>query len=187
MRLCILGGLDGEASSLLQDQGDDLAMAMAGAGIGLVCIGNAGELITRIAQVIKAHGGCVTCVLPRFITPNERLLRLANEQVSAKDLQESKMLLFNLSAGVIVLPGDIGTLDILSEYLTWMQRVHQSSKPVYLVNEGLFWEPLLQVFERMQNESFLPQNFHTRYKLTAELRYILPDFQHTYRQWKEEA
>jgi uncharacterized protein (TIGR00730 family) len=182
MRLCILGGFDDNTSPLLQNQAEDLALAMAGAHIGLTCMGNAGALITRIAQVTKAHGGNVICVLPPFFTQNERLRDLADEQMPAKDLHEIKLHLFNLSAGVIVLPGDIGTLDILLEYLTWMQRVHQSSKPVYLVNEGLFWESLLQVFVRMQNESFLPKDFHTRYKLVAELRHVLPDFQSIYLQ-----
>jgi len=179
-RLCILGGIDRETSSSLQNQANDLAVAMARAGIGLSCMANAGELITHIAQIIKTHGGNVSCVLPDSIIWNEHLLHIADEHVPAKDLQEGKMFLFRLSAGVIALPGDIRMLDILSEYLTWIQRLHYTSKPVYLVNEGSFWELLLQVFEHMENESFLPQNFHSRYRILTELREVLPDFQQTY-------
>ncbi len=174
--LGIIGGFDGHASPAMQVQAKEMAFAMARDGIGLACMANAGDLITQIAETVKKQGGYVTCILTQLIPHNEHLLCLADEKISSLHLHESKMHLYNLSAGLIVLPGDIETLDILSEYLTWMQRVHQSSKPVYLVNERDYWEPLLQLFERMQSESFLPSNFHSRYKLIAGLRDIFMTF-----------
>lgn len=174
--LCLLGGFDEGTSPKLLHQAGELAINMAKANIGLTCLSNGGDIITRVAQVIKENGGLVTCVVSNFLYRNEQLLNFSDNIIHSKDLQECKMLLFNLSTGFIMFPGQIEMLDVLSEYLTWMQRVHESTKPVYLINRELFWEPLLQMFERMKTESFLPENFHTRYNVFSDLNSVLSDF-----------
>ena len=177
-RLCILGDIN-RVDQYLDDSAKNLAMSMVEAKIGLVCQGNASGLISRIARTIREKGGDITCVKPISHSQNKRLFEIADQCLVTKDIHECKMQLFNVSDGFIVLPGTLCTLDILMEYFTWMQRVHQSSKPVYIININGFWDLLLQMFKRMENEIFLPQNFDSRYIMLNDLQNIIPHFQNT--------
>jgi uncharacterized protein (TIGR00730 family) len=173
-RLCVLSDLNIGVNQRLEESAINLAMAMAEAKIGLVCRGGASGLIDLIAKTLKEHGGHVTCVASGSC--NEQIFDEADEYFLTDSLHECKMLLFNISDGFVVLPGGVGTLEVLMEYLTWMQRIYQA-KPVYIVDTEGFWKFLFRMFEHMHNESFLPHNFNTRYILLDNIIDVVPHFQ----------
>lgn len=173
-RLCVLGDLNSGFNQCLEESAISLAIAVAEAKIGLVCRGGASGLMRVIAKTSKEHGGHVTSVVCR--SGNEQIFDEADENFLTNDLHECKMLLFNISDGFVVLPGGAGTLEVLMEYLTWIQRVYQS-KPVYIVNIGGWWNPLLRMFEHMHDEYFLPHDFYMRYILLDNINNVVSNFQ----------
>ncbi len=58
------------------------------------------------------------------------------------------------SCGAVALAGGIGTLDELAEMMTWHQ-LGIFEGPVVIVNTDGFYDPLLQMFEKMQAEGFM--------------------------------
>jgi hypothetical protein len=173
-RLCVLSDLNSGVHQRLEASAIRLAVAMAEANIGLVCRGGVRGLISIIAKTSKEHGGHVTCVAPRSC--GEQMFEGADEYLLSDSLHECKMLLFDISDGFVVLPGGVVTLEVLMEYLTWIQRIHQS-KPVFIIDLEGYWRFLFKMFEHMRHEAFLPHNFDMRYILLDDVINVVPNFQ----------
>jgi hypothetical protein len=69
-------------------------------------------------------------------------------------MHERKQRMADAAAGFIALAGGFGTLDEFFEIVTWRQLGHHA-RPVVLYNGSGFWDPLLQVVERMADERFI--------------------------------
>ena len=65
-----------------------------------------------------------------------------------------KATMAELSVAAIALPGGIGTLDELAEIMTWHQ-LGLFQGPVIIVNTDGFYDPLLQMFRKMNDERFM--------------------------------
>jgi uncharacterized protein (TIGR00730 family) len=69
-------------------------------------------------------------------------------------IHERKARMADLADGFIALPGGFGTLEELLEMLTWAQiGLHQ--KPIGLLNVRGYFDPLLAMIERAQQEGFI--------------------------------
>tara|TARA_B100001167_G_C16490576_1_gene176520 strand:- start:165 stop:467 length:303 start_codon:yes stop_codon:yes gene_type:complete len=61
-------------------------------------------------------------------------------------MHERKALMYELSDGVIALPGGYGTLDELAEVLSWTQ-LGLHDLPVVLLDTGKFWNKFVEFFD----------------------------------------
>lgn len=174
-RLCILCDSDSINDTSFESTVLSLALDMVEAKIGLVYGGKTCDLMDTMAQTIKDYGGHVTGVVSTYHQEKKLGFKNYDERYETHNFHESKMLIYKLSSGIVALPGGINTLDILMEYLTWMQRGLEP-KPVYIVNNKGFWNSLLQMFDHMQAESFLPDDFKERYILKQNAKNIVSDF-----------
>lgn len=109
-----------------------------------------------VATGFRAEGRTVIGVVPRFLRDRERCDPLPDEQVVlTEDLLERKRVMMDLADAFVVLPGGYGTLDELADLLALaaLQRGHRDS--LVLVNEGLYFAPLLEFCDRMEQHSFV--------------------------------
>lgn len=153
-RLCVYCG-----SSPGQDPGyiqaaRELGTAMAKANIGLVYGGSGVGLMGEIARSVIDNGGHVTGIIPEFLVSKERMLNRDCELIVTKTMHERKMLMFENATGFVALPGGVGTLEELSEILTWAQ-LKQHAKPVILCNINGFWNSLVELLKNMRNQGFI--------------------------------
>ena len=117
----------------------DIRLIYGGGGIGLMGI---------LAQSVMRNGGRVTGVIPNFLMRYEVGDVEGVETVLVSSMHDRKNRMFEMSDAFVVLPGGIGTLDETIEITTWKQlRLHD--KPIVLINEDGFWEPLLDLFNRV--------------------------------------
>ena len=154
---------------------DTLGRALAEAQIGLVYGGGGNGLMGALAQSVRDYGGHVTGIIPASLLEIENALESINERYVTNGFHERKMLMFNLSDGFVALPGGVGTLEELVEQLTWTQLGHHD-KPVFIVNTGGYWDPVLQMFERMREEGFIRKEIETRYIVVDDVEKVVPDF-----------
>jgi uncharacterized protein (TIGR00730 family) len=69
-------------------------------------------------------------------------------------MHERKALMAELSDGFVALPGGMGTVEELTETLTWSQLgIHR--KPVGLLNTAGYWDRLLAFLDHAVGEGFL--------------------------------
>jgi uncharacterized protein (TIGR00730 family) len=136
----------------------DLAVALgrelALAGIGIVYGGSSVGLMGLMADAAMAAGGEVIGVIPQVLVEAEvaadRLTRL--EVVSS--LHQRKARMAELGDAFVALPGGLGTLEELTEALTWRQ-LGLHDKPIVLLDATGFWAPLLALLDAQVDAGFV--------------------------------
>jgi uncharacterized protein (TIGR00730 family) len=163
-------------------EGDDPRYAMAAetfgrilarAGVGLVFGGGSCGLMGVTARATLNAGGRVTGVIPSFLDQREIALHGLTDLIVVEDMHTRKRLMFEKSDAFVALPGGVGTLEELTEQLTWIQ-LGRHTKPLVIANIGGFWRPLLTLFAHMHNSGFIREGYDVRYLVAERVEDILP-------------
>lgn len=102
----------------------------------------------ELADAALAGGGRVIGVIPFGLFEREIGHTGLTELHEVKSMHERKALMYDLSDAFIALPGGLGTLEELAEVATWSQLgLHR--KPVVLLDVDAFWDPLVELLDRM--------------------------------------
>jgi uncharacterized protein (TIGR00730 family) len=115
---------------------------LASRGVGVVYGGGRVGLMGALADAALAAGGEVIGVIPRDLVDRELAHDGVTELRVVDSLAERKALMTELADAVIALPGGIGTLDELSEVLSWAQ-LGLLAKPLGLLDVDGYWRSLL--------------------------------------------
>ncbi|WP_448586755.1 LOG family protein [Thermaurantiacus sp.] len=124
-------------------------------GVTLVYGGGALGLMGELARAARAAGGRVEGVIPRFLLDLEVAEPQVSELIVVETLHLRKAEMFARADAVLALPGGIGTLDEVVELLSWrMLGLH--AKPLLLLGDGGFWQPLLALVDHLVRAGFAP-------------------------------
>ena len=131
-----------------------LGKALAIQQIELVYGGAKVGLMGAVADGVLNEGGKVIGVLPHFLSTKEIAHEGLTELILVDSMHERKTKMNELCDGVIALPGGFGTLEELSEMLTWAQLgLHK--KPIALFNVDGFYDHLIAMIQTMVDKGFL--------------------------------
>ncbi|WP_255952116.1 LOG family protein [Streptomyces odontomachi] len=122
-------------------------------GHTLVWGGSDVGLMKVVADGVAEAGGRLLGVSVEFLA--DRVRKVSDEMVIARDLGERKKFLLEKADAVVVMVGGTGTLDEATEILELKKHGHHI-KPVVLLNTAGFYDGLKQQFQRMEEEGFLP-------------------------------
>jgi uncharacterized protein (TIGR00730 family) len=107
-----------------------------------------------VADAALEAGGEVTGVIPRAL----QLRELAHAGLTTLhvvgSMHERKARMAALAEGFLALPGGMGTLEELSEMLTWAQ-LGLHARPVGVLDVAGYFAPLVGFFDRAEGEGFL--------------------------------
>ena len=156
--ICVYCGANPGARPDYAMAAEALGEAIGASGTRLVYGGGAVGLMGIVARAAMKAGGPVTGIIPQFLKDREVMLREVNDLNVTADMHERKRMMFERADAFVALPGGIGTLEEVVEMMTWAQ-LDQHMKPVLIVNLNGFWDPLIGLFERMQEEGFLHKSF----------------------------
>ncbi|MCR5675600.1 MAG: TIGR00730 family Rossman fold protein [Lachnospiraceae bacterium] len=111
-------------------------------------------MMGMIADTVLHAGGRVTGVIPDFMVElgwcHEHLTQcIVEESMSAR-----KKRMCEMSDAMIALPGGAGTLEEITEVISW-QRLGLNDRPCILFNVNGFYEPLRAMYLRTAEEDFL--------------------------------
>ena len=143
-------------NEIYQAQALLLGQTLASQNIELVYGGARVGLMGAVADGVLQGGGRVTGVLPRFLQNKELAHAGLSELILVDTMHERKMRMYELSDGVIALPGGFGTLEEFFEILTWGQ-LGLHSKPVGILNIAGFYDPLANLLQNMVEKGFLKE------------------------------
>lgn len=153
-RLCVYCGSSMGAQPLYRQGATAVGALLAERGIELVYGGGHVGLMGAVADGALAAGGRVIGVIPRALMDRELGHGGIQDLRVVDDMHARKMTMAELSDAFIALPGGWGTLEELTEMLTWLQLgIH--AKPIGLLNAGGYYDPLLVFVERMITERFV--------------------------------
>jgi uncharacterized protein (TIGR00730 family) len=139
---------------------------LAGRGLGLVYGGGSVGLMGAVADAALAAGAEVVGVIPEVLQIRELAHRSLTTLHVVGSMHERKALMAELSDGFVALPGGMGTLEELSEVLTWAQ-LGLHARPVGLLDVAGYYRPLATFFDQAVTAGFL-RPAHRRLLLVGE-------------------
>jgi uncharacterized protein (TIGR00730 family) len=171
--ICVYCGANSGSNPAYLEAAVTLGRAMAEAGIGLVYGGASVGLMGEIARTVLDTGGRVTGVVPDNLPLHEVPLGGVQERIHVQTFHERKMIMFERSDAFVALPGGVGTLEELVEQITWVQLNHHA-KPVVIANINKYWQPLLNLFQQMRKQGFIPPSLDVTYHVVERAEEIVP-------------
>lgn len=157
-RICVFCGSSFGRLPVYREAAIEVGRQLARRGIGLVYGGASVGLMGALADAALAAGGEVIGVIPRALVDRE-IAHLGLSELRVVDsLHQRKALMAELADAFLALPGGIGTLDELSEALTWSQLgIHRKS--LGLLNVAGYYDALLATLDHAVAERFVrPEN-----------------------------
>jgi uncharacterized protein (TIGR00730 family) len=124
---------------------NDIEVVYGGASVGTMGV---------LAETVLAAGGHVIGIIPQALVDKEVAHTGLSELHVVKSMHERKTLMAELSEGFIALPGGLGTLEEVSEILTWgLLGLHQ--KPCGLLNIRDYYRGLIAFLDHAVSEKFI--------------------------------
>ena len=157
-RVCVFCGASPGRDPRYADVARSVGAALARRGIELVYGGSAVGLMGAVADGALAAGVRVTGVIPAGLVERELAHKDLTDLRIVTTLHERKAVMAELSDAFLALPGGLGTLEELSEVLSWAQLgVH--AKPIGALDVGGFFGPLVAYLDHAVREGFVaPRN-----------------------------
>lgn len=136
------------------DAAREMGALIARGGYTLVSGGGVMGLMAATIEGAREAGGQAVGVLPHFMIEKGWAHPALTECIDTPSMHARKHTMARLSCAAVALPGGIGTLDELCEMMTWHQ-LGIFEGPVVIVNVDGFFDPLIEMFHRMTEQSFM--------------------------------
>jgi len=155
--ICIYGASSDNIPPKYKQAAYNLGRALAKKGWnGLNGAGSAG--IMRSASDGFLDGGAKAIgIIPQFMVDNNWHYNRLSEIVVTEDMHQRKQLMSQKSACLVAMPGGCGTLEELTEIITWIQ-LGICHKPLVIFNIDGFFNHLLSQLEHCITENFMKQS-----------------------------
>ncbi len=125
--------------------------------------GNVG-LMGEIANTLVDLDREIIGIIPKFIINKEKLnLKIKNLKV-VNNMTKRKNELFKMGDAFLILPGGTGTLEEVTEVLSWkILKLH--NKPIIFLNFDNYWTPLIKQFDKIIKNKFGNKNLQNQYQV----------------------
>ena len=144
-----------------------LGARLAQDGVGLVTGGGRVGLMGVIADAALAAGGHATGVIPQALLDRE----VGHEGLSTlhvvDTMHERKALMAQLADAFVALPGGLGTLEEITEMLTWAQ-LGLHAKPCGLLDVDGYYAPLVRFLDHATDEGFVRPSDRARIVVASQ-------------------
>ncbi|MFW6203890.1 MAG: TIGR00730 family Rossman fold protein [Actinomycetota bacterium] len=153
-RVCVFCGSSAGSRPDYADSAERLGRAVAGQGLELVYGGASVGLMGVLADTVLSRGGTVRGVIPEALIAREIAHEDLTELRVVTSMHERKRVMAELADGFLALPGGMGTLEELTEILTWAQ-LGLHSKPFGVLNVAGYFSPWLSFLDHAVDEGFI--------------------------------
>jgi len=155
-RVCVYCGSSSGIDSAYERAAKALGTGLARRGISVVYGGGRNGLMGALADAALSAGGEVIGVIPHALCERELAHPELSKLIVVDDMPQRKAQLADRVEAFIALPGGFGTLEELSEALSWAQLTLHT-KPIFLLNIDGYFAALIAFFDQMLNTGFLDQ------------------------------
>ncbi|MBV8060856.1 MAG: TIGR00730 family Rossman fold protein [Alphaproteobacteria bacterium] len=143
-------------------------LVYGGAEIGLMGI---------VADSAMETGGYVVGIIPHNIRSDENPHSGLSELHIVSNMHNRKQLMVDKSDAFLILPGGFGTLDEAFEILTW-RKLQFHNKPIILLNHKGFWDPFIELVNRLINEGFAAPHDTALFHVADNVEEVLSFLKH---------
>ena len=153
-RICVFCGSSMGSSPTYKEAAKKLATLFVNENIGLVYGGANVGLMKILADILLEAGKEVIGVMPHSLIKNEVAHKGLAHFIEVDTMSERKNKMADLSDAFIALPGGFGTLDELSEVLTYNQ-LRICDKPLGFLNTAGYYDKFLDFVDHAVAEGFV--------------------------------
>ena len=168
MRVTVFCGANNGKSELYKENAIELGKWIANKNHTLVYGGGKIGLMGVIADTVLENSGEVIGIMPQFLVDREISHTGITEFVIVDDMSERKTQLVDLGDAFIALPGGPGTLEEISQVISWV-RVGKKDAPCILMNVNGYYDFLEQYFDKMVEDGFLTKEDRKRTLFTDSI------------------
>lgn len=165
--ITIYCGASGGNSPVWTEAAVAVGRAIASAGLPLIYGGGHMGMMGAASAACREAGGATIAIIPEFMHARGWCDPQSTETVITPDMHSRKELLASHAAGIIALPGGVGTLDELCEIITWRQLGLYHGNIVILNTQG-FYDAFIQHLDRVVAAGFLPADHKTLWEVTDD-------------------
>lgn len=166
-KICVYCSASADLAPVYTEAAVALGKAMGERGDTLVYGGASKGLMGAIAQAAHEAGGRVVGIIPKALLTVEFAFEHADDLIITEDLRERKASMEARADAFIALPGGIGTLEEVFEIMT-LRALNLTPKPLILLNTENFYDPLMELLQRMLSGGFIRRPI-------SEVFYLAPD------------
>ena len=146
--------------SIFYETGKKLTEIIAELNFSIVYGGGQVGLMGIIAKKALKLGVNVTGVIPKFLNTKEIMFEEINNLKIVKNMSERKQLLYELGDAYIALPGGTGTIEEITEIISW-KVLGLHNKPILIYNINNYWYHLLHQLKLVNKYNFGNINLQT--------------------------
>ncbi len=125
-------------------------------------------MMGAVADTVLRAGGRVTGVIPRFMVEFGWCHEGLSECIVTDSMSDRKKKMCEMSDAMIALPGGAGTLEEITEVISW-QRLGLNDSPCVFFNEGGYYDPVREMYTRMTDRGFMEQEALEQVLFSAEI------------------
>lgn len=154
-----------------QQRTKELGKWMSDKNYELVYGGGKVGLMGILADEIIENKGKAIGVMPTFLLERELAHQELTEMHIVSDMHERKRKMIDLADCYLALPGGPGTLEEISEVVSW-GRVGEHQNPCIFFNVEGYYDLLADFFDKMVTEGFLTKDDREKIFFSDDLEQI---------------
>jgi uncharacterized protein (TIGR00730 family) len=178
-RICVFCGAGGGRNPAYVETAAAVGAGLAERGIELVYGGGRLGLMGAVADAALVAGGRVTGVIPAGLVDRELAHPNVQELRVVQTLHERKAVMAELADAFIALPGGLGTLEELTEVLSWAQ-LELHVKPIGALEVEGYFTSLIAFLDHAVTEGFIAERHRRLLIVERDLDALLDRF----RDWR---
>lgn len=154
MNIVIYGASSPDIAGIYKEAAYNLGTLIARQGLTLVSGGGRSGLMAAAIEGAHDAGGHTVGVLPQFMIDRRWDHPALSEVIVTDDMHERKRTMAAMSRAAIALPGGCGTLEELTEIITWRQLGLYAGQVVIADIAG-YYGPLIEMLTRSIDQGFM--------------------------------
>lgn len=170
-RMAVYCGASAGNSAIYQEHTILLGKWLVEQHYDLVFGGGKVGLMGILADTVLENGGAAIGVMPTFLIEREIAHQGIAEMHVVTDMHERKKKMIDLADCYLALPGGPGTLEEISEVVSW-GRVGEHGNPCIFFNVNGYYDLMAAFFDKMVTEGFLSKNDRQKIFISASLEEI---------------
>lgn len=168
MKITVFCGANNGKNEEYKENAIELGEWIAKNNHTLVYGGGKVGLMGVIADTVLGNGGEVIGIMPQFLVDREISHTGITEFIIVDDMSIRKEKLVDLGDVFVALPGGPGTLEEISQVISWV-RVGKKDAPCILMNVDGYYDFLEQYFDKMVEDGFLTKEDRGRTLFTDSI------------------
>ena len=180
MKICVYGAASPTIDPEYKEKVEEMGLQMARRGHSLVFGGGGNGLMGAAAHGVRAGGGHILGVIPKFFDEEdvEEIFAHCDELIQPDTMRERKQIMEDNADAFIIVPGGIGTFEEFNEILT-LKQLCRHNKPIAIYNLQDYYDEMLGAIRQSMEKHFVRSEcmdlFYVTKDLSALLDYIESD------------